>query len=67
MFKIKWWWNKKEEYDLKQNVEKVTIWFSNCGNETMIDVDLLETDYQETITAFVLNTMLHHVGMIRIN
>ena len=32
----------------------------------MIDMDLLETDYQEIITTFVLNTMLHHVGMIRI-
>ena len=30
----------------------------------MIDLDLLETDYQEIITTFVLNTMLHHVGMI---
>ena len=30
----------------------------------MIDVDFLETDYQETITTFVLNTMLQHVGMI---
>ena len=30
----------------------------------MIDFDLLETDYQEIITTFVLNTMLHHVGMI---
>ena len=25
---------------------------------------LLVTDYQEIITTFVLNTMLHHVGMI---
>ena len=30
----------------------------------MIDSDLLETDYQEIITTFILNTMLHHVGMI---
>ena len=27
-------------------------------------MDLLETDYQETITTVVLNTMLHNVGMI---
>ena len=32
----------------------------------MIDVDLLENDYQEMITTFVLNKMLHHVGMIQI-
>ena len=30
----------------------------------MIDVDLLETDYQEIIIDFVLNKMLNHVGMI---
>ena len=30
----------------------------------MIDVDLLDTTYQEIITTFVLNKMLHHVGMI---
>ena len=27
-------------------------------------MNLLETNYQEIITTFVLNTMLHHVGMI---
>ena len=30
----------------------------------MIDVDLLETNHQDIITTFVLNTMLYHVGMI---
>ena len=30
----------------------------------MIYLDLLETDYQEIITTFALNTMLHHAGMI---
>ena len=30
----------------------------------MIDVDLLEIYYQEIITTFVLNKMLHHVGML---
>ena len=29
-------------------------------------MDLLDNTYQEIITTFVLNTMLHHVGMIRI-
>ena len=63
-FKIKCWWNKKEKDDLKQTVEKFAIIYSHCGKETMIDVDLLENDYQEIITTFVLNTMLHHIGMI---
>ena len=30
----------------------------------MVDLDLLEIDYQEMITTSVLNKMLHHVGMI---
>ena len=30
----------------------------------MIDVDILDTTYQYIITNFVLNTMLHHVGML---
>ena len=30
----------------------------------MVYVDLLETTYQDIITTFVSNTMLHHVGMI---
>ena len=50
--------------DIKETVKKVTIGCSNCGKETMIDFDLFETDYREIITTFVLNTMLHHIGMI---
>ena len=64
MFKIKCWWNKKEKDDLKQTVEICSVRCSNCGKETMIDLDILETDYQERITNILLNTMLHHVGMI---
>ena len=30
----------------------------------MIDVDILDTIYQDIITTFVLNTMLHHFGML---
>ena len=30
----------------------------------MIDVDNLNTTYQDIITTFVLNTMLHHVSML---
>ena len=30
----------------------------------MIEVDHLNTTYQDIITTFVLNTMLHHVGML---
>ena len=30
----------------------------------MIDVDMMNTKYQYIITTFVLDTMLHHVGML---
>ena len=30
----------------------------------MIDVDNLNTIYQDIINSFVFNTMLHHVGML---
>ena len=46
---------------------KVAIRSSNCEKETMIDVDNMNTTYQDIITTFVLNTMLHHVGMLLIS
>ena len=64
MFKIKCLWNKKGKGDIKQTVEKVAIRCSFSGKETMTDVYLLENNYQEIITNFVLNKMLNHVGMI---
>ena len=64
MFKIKCWWNKKEKYYIKKTVGTFAIRCRNCRKETMIDLNILETDYQEIITTFVLNIMLHHVGMI---
>ena len=45
MFKIKCWWNQRED-GIKQTVEKVDIRCSNCGKETIIDVDFLDTTYQ---------------------
>ena len=45
MFKIICWWNPRED-DLKQTVEKNAIRCSNCGKETMIGVDILDTTYQ---------------------
>ena len=63
MFKIKSWWNQRKD-DLKQTVVNVAIKFSNCGKETMIDVDHMNTTYQDITTTFLLNEMLHHVGML---
>ena len=30
----------------------------------MIDIDIMNTTYQDIITTFLLNTMLQHVGML---
>ena len=43
---------------------KVAIKCSNCGKETMINVDNLNTSYQDIITTFAFNKILHHVGML---
>ena len=45
---------------------KIAIRCSNCEKETMIYVDMLKTTYQDIITTFILNKMLHHVGMLEI-
>ena len=63
MFKIKCWYNPRE-YDIKNTGVKTSIRCSNCGKEKMIDVDILDTTYQYIIRTFVLNTMLHRVGML---
>ena len=49
---------------IKKTAGNVSIRCNNFGKETMIDLDILETDYQKIITSFVLKKMLHHVGMI---
>ena len=43
---------------------KVAIRCGNCGKETMIDVDNLNTTYQDIIKTFVLNKILQHIGML---
>ena len=62
MFKIKCW------YSLggfeKSTAEKITRRCINCGKELNIDVDNLNTTYQDIITTFVLNKILYHVGML---
>ena len=63
MFKIKCWWDPRED-DIKQTVLKVAIRCYNCGKETIIDVDNINITYQYIITTFVLNKILHHVGML---
>ena len=63
MFKIECWYSPGEA-EIKNTGEKIAIRCSSCRKETMIYVDNLNTTYQDIITTFVLNKMLHHVGML---
>ena len=63
IFEIKCWWNTRED-EIKHIGVKVSIRCSNCGKETMIYVDKMNTTNQDIITIFVLNTMLHHGDML---
>ena len=63
MFKIKCWWNQRE-YDIKQTLVKISIRCSNCGKETMIDVENFNTTYQDIITTFILNAILYHFDVL---
>ena len=62
MFKIRCWYNPVE--DDQNKVENIAIRCGNFGKETMISMDKMNTTYQDISTSFVLNTMLHHVGML---
>ena len=62
VFKICCWYNPEE--DDQNTVENISIRYSNCGKQTMIYKDKINTTYQDIITSFVLNTVLHHVGML---
>ena len=44
--------------------QKISIRCGSCVKEKITDVDNLNTTYQDIITIFVFNTMLHHVGML---
>ena len=62
MFKIRCWYNKG--HNDKNKVGNIAIECSNCGKETVIYMDNMNTTYQDIITLFLLNTVLHHVGML---
>ena len=63
MFKIGFWYNPRED-EIKYIGGKISIRCSYFEKETIIDVDILDTTYQDIITILVLNTMLHRVGML---
>ena len=62
MLKIKCWYSTGGVD--KITAEKLDIRCSNCGKETMIDLDIMNTTYHNIITTSVLDTMLHHAGIL---
>ena len=44
-------------------VENISIRCNNCGKVTDLSMKNIKTNSKDTVTKFVLNTLLHHVGM----
>ena len=61
MFQMRFWYNN--EHDDQNNVENVDIGCSNCEKETSLYIKNMNTNYKDIISSFVLNAVLHHVGM----
>ena len=60
MFQISCWYNKGH-YD-QNKLEHIAIRCSDCGRETGLSMDNMNTKYKDIIASFVLNTLLHRVG-----
>ena len=52
------------EPDDKNYVKVIVIRCINCGKETGLFMINIITHYKYIITSLVLNTLLHHVGML---
>ena len=60
-FQMRMWYDKE---NIEENVvDIIYIRCSNCGKTTVSYVKSSNIDYKDIITKFVLNTVLHHVGM----
>ena len=55
-------WHDNEPDD-KNDVKIIATSCSNCGKETVLFINNINTNYKDIITSFVLNTVLHSVGM----
>ena len=52
-----------KEYTNKNFVENVAIRCENCVNSTGIYMKNMNTNYNDIITQFLFDTMLHHFGI----
>ena len=58
---MRFWYDK--ESDDQNDVKIIAIRCSNYGRERGLSINNMNTNYKNIITSFVLNTLLHHVGM----
>ena len=61
MFQMRFWYYS--ERDDENDVKIIAIRFSNCVKERGLSMDNMNTKYEDIVTVFVLNILLHHVGM----
>ena len=61
MLQISYWYDK--EIFGENVVENTAKSCSNCGKQNGLSMKSMNTNYKDIITSFVLNTVLHHVGM----
>ena len=61
MFQVFRGYNKG--HDDQNKVENIATRCGNCGKETGLYTKRIDTNYKDIITSFVLNKMLHHVGI----
>ena len=61
MFQIRFWYNT--EPDDQNNVTIIALRYIDCGKETGLSINNMNNNYKYIITSFLLNTLLHHVGI----
>ena len=61
MFQIHFWYDR--EPDDQNYVKIIAISCINCRKQTGLSMDNMNTNHKDIVTVFVLNTLLHHVGM----
>ena len=42
----------------------IAIRCSNCGKQTGLSMDDMNTNYKDIVTVFLMNILLHHAGML---
>ena len=62
MFQMRFWYDKEPDY--QNDVKIIAIRCSNCGKETGLSMNNMNTNYEYIITSFVWNILLQHVGIL---